>query len=219
MSEETGLAKTTPEPQFDLGHFDGVEEVDVLKVEVGETGKRHGQALTYERMEKIADYLNQPRKSRGSVMKLAKEVGCSPASIRYWEAHPKMLKRREELLRARALDLMPEALEAAAAVIQRGVEKGRFPKSAAEFAKKVAMPEGRAAQVNVNIDNRRGGVNESDKAFAERFRERVRSGLFKRIGVQDPNVKDAEVEDVSHLPDPTEPGGPVEPEPLPEPEA
>ena len=90
-------------------YWDGVTDVEVVRVEPGETGMARN-TLTADRLESIAEYWATPLLLRKPEPAFAKMLGVSSGSMRKWKDDPRMQKRVREFIERKVLFMMPDVI-------------------------------------------------------------------------------------------------------------
>ena len=92
--------------------WEDLDDVEVQKLPMGETGLTAGQALNARRLEAIAEWFAIPdeKKDPRDILGLARALGVSPASIRKWQRDPRMLRRVREKTIEFGTYMMPNVL-------------------------------------------------------------------------------------------------------------
>ena len=115
-------------------------------------------------------------KTPTQIRRLAKKLGCTARHILKYQTNPQMLARVKDLIRMRAVYGAAEALPGQ--IDRASVDPASF-KTVLQVAD--ILKQGGKNEMNVTIDRRNGGDNESAVQFIERFRERSRQGLLRAI--------------------------------------
>ena len=149
-----------------------------------EAGFQRDEAHRLEAISTAA--ANGKLKTPGQVKRLAARLGCTARHILKYQTNKIMVDRVTELIRMKAVYGAAEALPSQ---IERAHEDPVAFKTVLQVGRILEQGAGSKTQVNVAIDRRNGGDNESAAKFVERFRER---GLM-RVGN---NVNKAKAEDV-----------------------
>lgn len=128
--------------------WEGIEDVEVRRIEEGETGLTFNQRLTSARLEAIAEWFATPTEARtiGSVNALARAIGASPASIRKWARDPRMLRRVREKTNEFLTHMIPNVAWSA---YKSAMKNGDM--AAARLL--ISMVEGPSQARNINIMN------------------------------------------------------------------
>lgn len=132
------------------------------------------------RLEHIADKLAKGQLgNRQKIYRLAKRLGCRSKFVIKVMGSPVMMARVREMIKMRALYGIAE-------VIGDQVEKAKSDpaafKTLSQMGKVLEVGGGGPkVEINTTIDRRNGGDNESAVQFIERFRERSRQGLLRKV--------------------------------------
>ena len=165
----------------DWREFELVGSVPILSKENPDQYVERREKVNEERLEKLANsFAAGLARTPTQIVALAKAVGASPESVRYWKLHPGMAKRVAERLQTRAIHLTAEILEKQAKLAEKSTAAAKFVASVGDVAASGASVK---VQVNTAIDNRRGDEAESAVAFIDRFRTAQKTGLLKRLEV------------------------------------
>lgn len=145
------------------------------------------------------------------VKQFAKRFGVTEDDMARLKWSPRTIKRVGEKVQALALYAVADALPFQAELAKKNVQAFR---SMSQVATVLPVGGVSLSQTILN-DNRISGQTESMQAFAKSFWQRVQES--RKGGLQLIESMQHDPPEPTHIPDPTEPGGPVDPEPEPEP--